>query len=61
MLHLVQFIIKRQSWGIPVLIIGLVIAFGSMSIRSLKDDHGFHIPKEELMDDKERGLRHNAC
>ena len=26
-------------------------------IRSLKDDHGFHIPKAELMDDKDKGGR----
>lgn len=31
-----------------VLIIGLVITFGSMVIRSLKDDHGWHIGLEEL-------------
>jgi len=39
------------GWGLPVLIIGLVITFGSMFVRSIKDDHGYHIHKEELMDD----------
>jgi len=46
------------SWGLAALIIGLVIAFGSMLLRSLKDDHGFHIPKSELMkDDKNKGVK----
>ncbi|MEK3887098.1 cytochrome c oxidase subunit I [Bacillus sp. FSL K6-3431] len=48
----------EQAWGLPVLIIGLVIAFGSMLIRSLKDDHGFHITKAELEDDnKNKGVK----
>jgi len=47
----------EQPWGLAVLIIGLVIAFGSMLLRSLKDDHGFHIPKSELMSDKDKGVR----
>lgn len=41
------------AWGLPVLIIGLVITFGAMLYRSLKDDHGYHIHKEELEDDKD--------
>lgn len=49
---------EGNTWGIPVLIIGLAIALGSMLIRSLKDDHGFHIHKEELIeDDNDKGLR----
>ena len=40
------------SWGLPVLIGGLVITFGSMLVRSLKDDLGTYIKKEELDDDK---------
>src|SRR5690606_13885741 len=44
---------KEAAWGDPVLIIGLAIAFGSMLARSLKDDHGFHIPKSELMDEED--------
>ena len=50
-----------NSMAIVVLIIGLLITFGSMLIRSMKDDHGYHIHKEDLMDDKIRGLRHNEC
>lgn len=45
------------AWGDPVLIAGLVVAFGSMLLRSLKDDHGFHIPKSELIDEKDKGVK----
>jgi len=48
---------QEHSWGLAVLIIGLVIAFGSMLIRSLKDDHGYHITKEELLNDNDKGVR----
>jgi cytochrome c oxidase subunit 1 len=41
-----------KSWSLPVLIIGLAITFGSMIVRSLKDDLGYHISKEELMNEK---------
>jgi len=47
----------EKPWGLAVLIIGLIVAFGSMLLRSLKDDHGFHIPKSELVDDKDKGVR----
>ncbi|MCR2820849.1 cytochrome c oxidase subunit I [Lederbergia panacisoli] len=47
----------EKPWGLAVLIIGLVVAFGSMLLRSLKDDHGFHIPKSELVNDKDKGVR----
>jgi cytochrome c oxidase subunit 1 len=40
-----------KPWALPVLIIGLGITFGSMLLRSLKDDLGFHITKEELLRD----------
>jgi cytochrome c oxidase subunit I len=43
------------SWGLPVLILGFVITFGAMLYRSIKDDHGFHIHKEDLMKDDEKG------
>lgn len=45
------------GWGLPVLIIGLVITFGAMLFRSVKDDHGFHIHKEELIDDNNKGVK----
>jgi cytochrome c oxidase subunit I len=39
------------SWGLPVLIFGLLVTLLSMFTRSIKDDHGFHIHKEDLIDD----------
>jgi len=43
------------AWGLPVLIIGLLITLLSMAFRSVKDDHGFHIHKEDLMNDDDKG------
>ena len=41
-----------------VIIIGLLITFGSMFIRSIKDDHGYHIHKEELLEDpNDKGVK----
>ena len=40
------------SVGHAVGIIGLVITFGCMLLRSLIDDHGFHIEKEEILKDQ---------
>lgn len=45
------------DWGLPVLIGGLVITFGSMLFRSVKDDYGYHIHKEDLLDDKDKGVK----
>jgi cytochrome c oxidase subunit 1 len=46
------------AWGIPVLIIGMAITLGAMFVRSIKDDHGFHIHKEDLMDDdNDKGVK----
>ncbi|MFJ7752067.1 cytochrome c oxidase subunit I [Peribacillus muralis] len=44
-----------KSWTLPIIIVGLLITFGSMLIRSVKDDHGYHIHKEDLMDDTDKG------
>ena len=41
------------AWGIPVLIIGMAITFGTMLVRSIKDDRGYHIHKEDLLDDND--------
>ncbi|WP_042349063.1 cytochrome c oxidase subunit I [Bacillus massiliigorillae] len=47
---------EGKSWALPVLIIGLLITLGSMFVRSIKDDLGHHIHKEDLMkDDDEKG------
>ncbi|WP_342600532.1 cytochrome c oxidase subunit I [Psychrobacillus sp. FSL H8-0483] len=42
----------EKDWAIPVLVLGLAITLASMAVRSLKDDHGYHIHKEDLMDDE---------
>ncbi|MEK4484986.1 cytochrome c oxidase subunit I [Psychrobacillus sp. FSL H8-0484] len=42
----------EKDWAIPVLVLGLAITLTSMAVRSLKDDHGYHIHKEDLMDDE---------
>jgi cytochrome c oxidase subunit 1 len=48
---------EDKQWSLPVLIIGLLITFGAMLIRSLKDDHGFHIHKEDLEDDPKKEVK----
>ncbi|WP_409275477.1 cytochrome c oxidase subunit I [Neobacillus sp. SCS-31] len=45
-----------HAWAVPVIIIGLLISFGAMIFRSVKDDHGFHIHKEELIDKDDKGV-----
>jgi cytochrome c oxidase subunit 1 len=45
-----------KPWALPVLIIGLAVTLLSMLTRSVKDDHGFHIHKEELMEE-EKGVK----
>ncbi|OCA83945.1 cytochrome c oxidase subunit I [Pseudobacillus wudalianchiensis] len=51
--------VDDKAWAIPVLIGGLAITFGAMAYRSIKDDHGFHIHKEDLMDDdnEDKGVK----
>ncbi|WP_433749406.1 cytochrome c oxidase subunit I [Falsibacillus pallidus] len=49
--------VDDKSWAIPVLIIGFLITLGSMFLRSVIDDHGYHIHKEDLMDDKDKGVK----
>ncbi|QDQ01580.1 cytochrome c oxidase subunit I [Lysinibacillus fusiformis] len=43
-----------KPWSIYVLIIGLAITFGAMIVRSVKDDHGFHLHKEEILEIEEQ-------
>lgn len=43
------------AWGLPVLIIGMLVTLLSMFLRSVKDDHGFHIHKEDLIEDDDKG------
>jgi heme/copper-type cytochrome/quinol oxidase subunit 3 len=49
--------LNDKAWALPVLIIGLLVTFGSMFLRSVKDDHGFHIHKEELLEDDDKGVK----
>ena len=42
------------AWGLPVLIIGLLGTFFAMSIRSVKDDLGYHVKKEDILKDLKR-------
>ncbi|OXB94386.1 cytochrome c oxidase subunit I [Parageobacillus galactosidasius] len=45
------------SWGLPVGILGLVITFGSMCLRSIIDDHGYHIHKDEVIEAEKKGVK----
>ncbi len=42
---------QETSWGLPVLIFGLAWTFVAMAARSLQDDLGFHVTKEEIQRD----------
>ncbi len=44
----------EESWGMAVLIIGLVWTFASMAMRSWKDDLGFYVKKEDILKDLKR-------
>ncbi|MED4401707.1 cytochrome c oxidase subunit I [Metabacillus fastidiosus] len=50
-------ILYRQdyNWGLPVIFIGFIITFGAMIVRSIKDDHGYHIHKEDLLKEERGG------
>ncbi|MGE7114992.1 cytochrome c oxidase subunit I [Lysinibacillus sp. NPDC047702] len=43
-----------KPWSIYILIAGLAITFGAMIFRSIKDDHGFHLHKEEIIEIEEK-------
>lgn len=43
-----------KPWSIYILIGGLAITFGAMIFRSVKDDHGFHLHKEEILEIEEQ-------
>ncbi|KMJ58499.1 quinol oxidase subunit 1 [Bacillus sp. LL01] len=46
------------AWGIPVMILGLLVTFGAMFFRSILDDHGYHIHKEDLLgEDDDKGAK----
>lgn len=45
--------VDDKVWALPVLIGGLAVTFSAMIYRSIKDDHGFHIHKEDLMEEND--------
>ncbi|MFS0861347.1 cytochrome c oxidase subunit I [Fredinandcohnia sp. 179-A 10B2 NHS] len=47
----------EKAWSLAVLLIGGLITFGSMFLRSLKDDHGYHIHKEDIVNDDDKGVK----
>ncbi|WP_243290003.1 cytochrome c oxidase subunit I [Bacillus sp. FJAT-47783] len=49
--------INDYSWGLGVAILGLVITLGTMFFRSVIDDHGYHIHKEDLLNDDDKGVK----
>ncbi len=41
----------EHTWGLPVLILGLLLSFIAMGLRSVKDDLGFYVKKEDILRD----------
>jgi cytochrome c oxidase subunit I len=47
---------SETAWGLPVLIFGLLWTFVAMAVRSLKDDLGYYVKKEDIIrDQKSKG------
>jgi len=44
----------EEPWGMAVLVIGLIWTFAAMAMRSLKDDLGFYVKKEDILRDLKR-------
>lgn len=44
---------QETSWGLGVLIFGLAFTFVAMAARSLKDDLGYYVTKEQILQDQE--------
>lgn len=49
--------LPQHPWALWVLILGLAITFGAMITRSLKDDLGYYVTKEEVLRDLEEEQR----
>lgn len=52
--------LSEKPWAVYVLIAGLAITAVTMIIRSLKDDLGYHVKKEEIerdLEEAERGAK----
>jgi cytochrome c oxidase subunit 1 len=48
---------KENSWGLLVVIVGLAITLGAMFLRSVIDDHGYHIHKEDIIEAEKKGVK----
>ncbi|MFC0274693.1 cytochrome c oxidase subunit I [Metabacillus herbersteinensis] len=46
---------EDYGWGLPAIVVGFIITLGAMFLRSVIDDHGYHIHKEDLIDDNQKG------
>lgn len=44
---------QETSWGLGVLIFGLAFTFITMATRSLRDDLGYYVTKEQILQDQE--------
>ncbi|PID16391.1 cytochrome ubiquinol oxidase subunit I [Sporosarcina sp. P34] len=44
---------QETSWGLGVLIFGLAFTFVTMATRSVKDDLGYYVTKEQILQDQE--------
>ncbi|PIC71695.1 MULTISPECIES: cytochrome c oxidase subunit I [unclassified Sporosarcina] len=48
---------QETSWGLGVLIFGLAFTFVTMATRSVKDDLGYYVTKEQILQDQENFKR----
>jgi len=46
---------EDYGWAFPAIIVGFLITFGCMFLRSVIDDHGYHIHKEDLLNEDKGG------
>ena len=44
----------EEAWGLPVLVLGALWVFIAMAVRSLQDDTGYYVKKEEILRDLKR-------
>lgn len=46
---------EDYGWGLAAIIVGFIITLGAMFLRSIIDDHGYHIHKEDLINEDKGG------
>lgn len=46
---------EEFGWGLAAIIVGFIITLGAMFLRSIIDDHGYHIHKEDLINEDKGG------